>query len=57
MKKELKEKIVVSWDIADGGDNWIVQFWKTDKEGKAELFTQLDRNSDDGGSFEIPLKQ
>lgn len=46
-------KIRVSWDIADGGDNWVVQFWKIGKDGSAEIFTKLDKHSDDGGSFDL----
>lgn len=47
-------KIRVSWDIAECGEDWVVQFWKIGKDGKAELFTQLDENSDEGGSFDLP---
>ena len=50
---EERERVVVSWDIADGGTEWVVQFWKVDKDGTKTLFQQLDKNSDDGGSFDL----
>jgi len=43
----------VSWDIADNGKEWIVQFWRKDLDGTMTLVTQLDKNSDDGGSFDL----
>ena len=53
MKKEKKTKYFVSWDIADGGSNWVVQFWRHDKDGTKTLIQQLDKNSDDGGGFDL----
>jgi hypothetical protein len=50
---EVLEEIMVSWDIADGGAEWVVQFYKKEKDGKMTLLTQLDKNSDDGGSFSM----
>ena len=52
-----EETIKVSWDIAYGSDNWVVQFWKVGKDNKHELITQLDKNSDSGGSMEFPLSK
>lgn len=45
------EGISVSWDIADGGREWVVQFWHKDEDGKMNLLTQLDKDSDEGGNF------
>lgn len=47
-----KQRITVSWDIADGGDNWVVQFW-ANINGVKTLIQQLDKNSDDAGSFDL----
>lgn len=52
-EQQMLKKVVVSWDIADGGTEWVVQFWKIDKDGTTTLFQQLDKNSDDGGSFDL----
>jgi hypothetical protein len=49
----MKPKYYVSWDIADGGLNWVVQFWREDIDGTKTLLQQLDKNSDDGGSFAL----
>lgn len=46
------KKIVVSWDISKD-DNWVVQFWKINEDNTKTLFTQLDKNSDEGGNFEL----
>jgi len=51
IEEEVK-KVVVSWDIGSG-DDWVVQFWYKNDEGQAELITQLDKNSDEGGNFEL----
>ena len=48
---EERERMVVSWDIADGGTEWVVQFWKVEVDGTKTLLQQLDKDSDDGGSF------
>ena len=53
--EEVDGDIIVSWDIADGGDNWVVQFWKVNIDGRKALIQQLDKNSDDGGSFTLHL--
>lgn len=45
--------VIVSWDIAGGGSEWVVQFWRTKKDGTKVLIEQLDKNSDDGGNFII----
>ena len=54
MKEEKKTKYYVSWDIASNGSNWVVQFWKQEKDGIKTLIQQLNKDSDDGGSFEFP---
>ena len=38
----------ISWDIAEGRDNWVVQIWK----GQT-LMAQLDKKSDEGGCFTL----
>src|SRR3990167_9564638 len=53
--EEVDGDIIVSWDIADGGDNWVVQFWKVNIDGRKQLIQQLDKNSDYGGSFTLHL--
>lgn len=52
-EREKRSGYRVSWDMADDGDNWVVQFWKVGKDGKMELFTQLDKNSDNCGNFDF----
>jgi hypothetical protein len=53
MRKEKKAKYLVSWDIEKDDSNWVVQFWKHDKDGTKTLIWQLDKNSDGSGSFDL----
>lgn len=46
-------KIIVSWDIADGGSEWCIQFWQVNKDESQKLIQQIDKNSDDSGCFDI----
>ena len=48
----MKEEIIVSWDIADGGKEWCVLFWKCKPDGTKECFQKIDKNSDDGETTE-----
>lgn len=52
-KGNMEQKLRVSWDIANGGDEWIVQFWLVDKNNKMTLIAQLDKNSDGAGNFDL----
>lgn len=49
-----EKEISVSWDTAEGTDNWIVQFWEKDENGIVTLTHSLNKNSDEGGGFILP---
>lgn len=55
IRKEYEGKYLVSWDIADGGKEWCILIWKVNKDGTRELWQELNKDSDDGGNFEIPV--
>lgn len=52
-RREEFERYTVSWDIADGGKNWEVQFWRKESDGTLTCVTRLNKESDDGGSFSL----
>lgn len=52
VRKEMVE-YRISWDIGNKDDDWVVQLWKKNKDGTLELFTQLNKKSDECGSFDL----
>lgn len=48
-----EKKYRISWDKAGNATEWEVLIWKICEDGTLELFLELNKNSDSGGSFDF----
>lgn len=51
--KEERHKWFISWDIASDGKEWCVLVGSKNEDGVIEILAELNKDSDDGGSFTL----